>query len=229
MPDCGVIPDCSGGSEIKTSTRVGHRAAYSDTRLLRGERDQNIAATQFARHGRDTKLLRGERDQNGIVRRTACSDLTIPDCSGGSEIKTTLQRIRLPMFGIPDCSGGSEIKTLMFELVPAFVLNTRLLRGERDQNVAVVRPRSLKLIPDCSGGSEIKTRPCRGTRATTQIPNCSGGSEIKTSRCSVPISMDDTKLLRGERDQNRTRIETRRESRYQIAPGGARSKLRNVA
>ena len=168
--------------------------------MLRGERDQNTdregvlsrleyqiapggARSKLVLHHvrqpySNTRLLRGERDQNrfaGLQFRF----FLIPDCSGGSEIKTLFSarmsnaeeyqiapggaRSKLSFkniareLQIPDCSGGSEIKT-GHQQRRTGADNTRLLRGERDQNSSGGFGMSWILIPDCSGGSEIKTR-----------------------------------------------------------------------
>ena len=96
-----------GGARSKPANC--RRFHQPDTRLLRGERDQNAAAQTSANHP-DTRLLRGERDQNtgGALALTTAE---IPDCSGGSEIKTRCSLVIPRDVLIPDCSGGSEIKT----------------------------------------------------------------------------------------------------------------------
>ena len=77
-------------------------------------------------------MLRGERDQNDM------------------------NYSREEIEEIPECSGGSEIKTISKGVV-LLLLDTRMLRGERDQNMCGVNGLSSAQIPECSGGSEIKT------------------------------------------------------------------------
>ena len=126
-------------------------------------------------------MLRGERDQNRDSFQ-ASSDLAIPECSGGSEIKTVdfgcmkltdryqnapggarsklRVQLRQQLRMIPECSGGSEIKTGFAQAVLR-ERDTRMLRGERDQNLRDITAKGRKKIPECSGGSEIKTGQCR--------------------------------------------------------------------
>jgi hypothetical protein len=103
----------------------------------------------------DTKLLRGERDQN-------CRQLfkrafkRIPNCSVGSEIKTVCAGnwIAPPdtklLRGERDQNGNGGGKT-------AANHDTKLLRGERDQNLILIITLFARKIPNCSVGSEIKT------------------------------------------------------------------------
>ena len=62
----------------------------SDTRMLRGERDQNDDSYRNGTHPLIPELLRGERDQNPNVLPASLKP-PIPDCSGGSEIITKLK------------------------------------------------------------------------------------------------------------------------------------------
>src|ERR1039458_276047 len=127
-----LIPECSGGGARSKLRRSEHNYRASDTRMLRGERDQNRAD----RLGND-----------GIV---------IPECSGGSEIKTSGRRGRSSNGRYQNAPGGARSKPgRRREDAPAG--DTRMLRGERDQNPDLVRAGALTPIPECCGGSENKT------------------------------------------------------------------------
>src|ERR1035438_138203 len=99
----------------------------------------------------NTKLLRGERDQNAR-RLTSLEPWLIPNCSGGSEIKTARAGSAWQQGEYQIAPGGARSKQL-----PALGLhrrqNTKLLRGERDQNENHLSFRRPTLIPNCSGGS----------------------------------------------------------------------------
>src|ERR1700722_11756347 len=100
-------------------------------------------------------MLRGERDQNGI-RFVIVSGDVIPECSGGSEIKTKSPGKQLNTDGYQNAPGGARSKPLPRPF-PTSCPDTRMLRGERDQNGAALGVPARGRIPECSGGSEIKT------------------------------------------------------------------------
>ena len=148
----------------------------------------------------DTRLLRGERDQNKrAIDRFPLVE--IPDCSGGSEIKTWPRSADQRVNQIPDCSGGSEIKTAP-ELTASPRRDTRLLRGERDQNEIRQFNADHPKIPDCSGGSEIKTGEFLLVVSPTRYQIAPGGARSKRNGADECADHPDTRLLRGERDQN---------------------------
>src|ERR1035437_4524155 len=123
-------------------------------------------------------MLRGERDQN-----TAVTDgwwpARIPECSGGSEIKTLTSCFRIPPAGYQNAPGGARSKQVGF-----------------DSNYAVK-------IPECSGGSEIKTWCTSGIVSTTRYQNAPGGARSKHESQTDQAEFEDTRMLRGERDQNK--------------------------
>ena len=148
-----VIPDCSGGSEIKTPARL------------------------FPNVGDGYQIAPGGARSKPTEEFTA-DGFTIPDCSGGSEIKTACSALLSFRFRYQIAPGGARSKRGR-DLHNERNGDTRLLRGERDQNAILVVQAAVTWIPDCSGGSEIKTHP--------RPFQCIG---------------EDTRLLRGERDQN---------------------------
>ena len=148
------IPECSGGSEIKTL--LVHA-------LREPERYQNAPGGARSKHDLlqsvvellDTRMLRGERDQNAANLLPGCRG-RIPECSGGSEIKTRAPEFCVRHRRYQNAPGGARSKRC--DLVGADrAPDTRMLRGERDQNIVAVTSSIVTTIPECSGGSEIKT------------------------------------------------------------------------
>src|ERR1035437_7177318 len=77
-----------------------------------------------------------------------------------------------------------------------------MLRGERDQNRTIPLGTRLYLIPECSGGSEIKTQRCPGMTGFSRYQNAPGGARSKQGGRHCSEDDFDTRMLRGERDQN---------------------------
>src|SRR5665213_137576 len=170
----------------------------------------------------------------------------IPNCSGGSEIKTPAAGRQRADFQYQIAPGGARSKRAS-PLTNTTGNNTKLLRGERDQNGATGAQLAGAGIPNCSGGSEIKTYFSADDDANSQYQIAPGGARSKPYLGFTQAPYSNTKLLRGERDQNLvpchpagpsvipncsggSEIKTmannaRADARkYQIAPGGARSK-----
>ena len=170
-----------------------------DTRLLRRERDQNCRrrnpssarryqiAPEGARSKRDhkvimfcpadTRLLRRERDQNSV---------------------TVVIR---PGNGIPDCSGGSEIKTIVCcdgDALNGYQIAPEGARSKRRVKHSFIETR----IPDCSGGSEIKTEAGGACWLSGRYQIAPEGARSKQFRIQQSTGEIDTRLLRRERDQN---------------------------
>ena len=77
-----------------------------------------------------------------------------------------------------------------------------MLRGERDQNGAKVAPKEGALIPECSVGSEIKTQRVAAGERDPGYQNAPWGARSKLAAPPTPQVIRDTRMLRGERDQN---------------------------
>ena len=219
------IPDCSGGSEIKTRRSGGRCCPLRYQIAPEGARSKpGIIAASSAIH--DTRLLRRERDQN-IIPLPQFQVFKIPDCSGGSEIKTQVAPE-------PSAGGGYQIapegarSKLHHRLAGANVLDTRLLRRERDQNKAAGALTIPVRIPDCSGGSEIKTIWARRSKKTRRYQIAPEGARSKLDGRQRRVEAYDTRLLRRERDQNSFPPRAVCDQRYQIASEGARSKRLHV-
>src|ERR1039458_3173581 len=101
-------------------------------------------------------MLRWERDQNPY-QMIPTAVAPIPECSGGSEIKTASVPRLSAWVGYQNAPVGARSKPVSND-TNGRRTDTRMLRGERDQNSQ--RPEAVGVggIPECSGGSEIKTR-----------------------------------------------------------------------
>ena len=165
-----------GGARSKPSCRTA-RTAIHDTRMLRGERDQNGQSKVGSRRGR------------------------IPECSGGSEIKTGCARRTMSRARYQNAPGGARSKQKPF-VTDDCALDTRMLRGERDQNQYRSHTMSTSTIPECSGGSEIKTGDVDSDGSDWGYQNAPGGARSKLDPLLRPTQLQDTRMLRGERDQN---------------------------
>ena len=240
----GRIPECSGGSEIKTQQNGVGVLTNRYQNAPGGARSKRALGCACLR-GIDTRMLRGERDQNRIWSSMATL-LRIPECSGGSEIKTDDGSRLDEEVGYQNAPGGARSKPVCW-LRSESSSDTRMLRGERDQNALVHWRRWPQVIPECSGGSEIKTGLVMAHFQDTGYQNAPGGARSKLRSISGHLEQRDTRMLRGERDQNqivpspkskvqipecsggseiktRTASKLRRSGGYQNAPGGARSK-----
>ena len=190
-------------------------------------------------------MLRGERDQNAYIGAAAPA-VGLPECSGGSEIKTIRRLAGRLTSGYQNAPGGARSK-LDDEVWNGERHVTRMLRGERDQNSPDPQAPPATRLPECSGGSEIKTRAIQRAPLPTSYQNAPGGARSKLLRTIDRSQSPVTRMLRGERDQNNrahagrgpvrlpecsggSEIKTRFGQRqslkccYQNAPGGARSK-----
>ena len=181
--------------------RAGRSCRLRDTRLLRGERDQNALPGAMLPSITDTRLLRGERDQNN-VQRISCQRHRIPNCSGGSEIKTVVVEHDRAATDDTKLLRGERDQNASYAAHGSTHADTKLLRGERDQNSYARRSCRTSADTKLLRGERDQNDAAVDSRERCQIPNCSGGSEIKTTWPAL----------------------TRTAMRYQIAPGGARSK-----
>jgi len=131
--DVSVLPQCSGGSEIKTN-EPGACAVFCPYHSAPvGARSKHSGGRAGSRRPLTT-VLRWERDQNARFFSSA-SRFSLPQCSGGSEIKTQVAdhgAQREPYHSAP--VGARSKLDLLFEQPPPKVLTT-VLRWERDQNV----------------------------------------------------------------------------------------------
>jgi len=126
-----LLPQCSGGSEIKTinTATVYARHCYHNAPV--GARSKPDAL-HVGRTVAVTTMLRWERDQNDAA--VAASDETqLPQCSGGSEIKTTSPMWTRRMRSYHNAPVGARSKRAWRLLCLAGEVTT-MLRWERDQN-----------------------------------------------------------------------------------------------
>src|SRR5665213_956641 len=125
----------------------------------------------------------------------------IPNCSGGSEIKTPAAGRQRADFQYQIAPGGARSKRGS-SVTNTTGNNTKLLRGERDQNAHGFWTPARRLIPNCSGGSEIKTSLSIHRCFSLEYQIAPGGARSKRRHWRSICRRWNTKLLRGERDQN---------------------------
>jgi len=195
------LPQCSGGSEIKTSFQARNVQAQPYHSAPVGARSKH-QATRGGFPMRLTTVLRWERDQNcnGPARLLPSH---LPQCSGGSEIKTPLPRLQRGRWAYHSAPVGARSK-LKHRLHRAAQLLTTVLRWERDQNMRRFLGVRLMFLPQCSGGSEIKT----ATTSAPMVPRTYHSAPVGArSKLCVGVGVGGgrlTTVLRWERDQNST-------------------------
>src|SRR5665213_2783590 len=102
----------------------------------------------------------------------------IPNCSGGSEIKTPAAGRQRADFQYQIAPGGARSKRGS-SVTNTTGNNTKLLRGERDQNLVPCHPAGPSVIPNCSGGSEIKTMANNARADARKYQIAPGGARSK--------------------------------------------------
>src|ERR1017187_5412079 len=111
-----VWPLCKG--HFTTKSRPRHRVArprgYQNAPGGARSKPVNLRPSYIAT---DTRMLRGERDQNTITRATRLL-VQIPECSGGSEIKTVKEQLPLLESGYQNAPGGARSKPTAQTLRP---------------------------------------------------------------------------------------------------------------
>ena len=177
-------------------------------------------------------------------------EIPLPNCPVGGEIKTLLAFLDDAPDAYQIAPWGARSK----QHQPSGRLSgqlTKLPRGGRDQNgESGARGRDF-VLPNCPVGGEIKTGPTVDQSRTTAYQIAPWGARSKRASIVLDETLRLTKLPRGGRDQNRSparmaapkrlpncpvggeiktnaRAESPPPGTYQIAPWGARSKLRTV-
>jgi len=174
--DAAALPQCSGGSEIKTDRTIpgwvlpGYHNAPVGARSKRGQLEvhANLAVTT---------MLRWERDQN-VTASVVGPKTRLPQCSGGSEIKTDNEDTMHAYMGYHNAPVGARSKPCTTQSRSVSTVTT-MLRWERDQNRHPGPDDSGGRLPQCSGGSEIKTRAGTDPPATASYHNAPVGARSK--------------------------------------------------
>ncbi len=193
------LPQCSGGSEIKTCVAFVLRRGLAYHSAPVGARSKQKHA--FAANVNDlTTVLRWERDQNVPVGLCGAGTV-LPQCSGGSEIKTLSARRRSPATTYHSAPVGARSKRAFDAQRDPDALTT-VLRWERDQNNGPFVDPPPHSLPQCSGGSEIKTWWLRCCGAGAPYHSAPVGARSKPGVCAANLSAGLTTVLRWERDQN---------------------------
>ena len=220
-----ILPQCSGGSEIKTiyPREQSHRLAYHSAPVgARSKRFQSWASWRF----KLTTVLRWERDQNA-TRAVAPQASGLPQCSGGSEIKT----LDLPGWDCEQTYHSAPVGARSKHPNPTFCgfsQLTTVLRWERDQNAFSFLANGFGFLPQCSGGSEIKTGPGVRSQRESAYHSAPVGARSKLEKFNSQASKALTTVLRWERDQNGIPTRYIRDHFLPRCSGGSEIKTRFV-
>jgi len=199
------LPQCSGGSEIKTTPgrRAANSSAYHSAPVGARSKLLSSNATDCSHL---TTVLRWERDQNHGLGAVRVAD-NLPQCSGGSEIKTRAGRCRRPARPYHSAPVGARSK-LNYLTEPHLLGLTTVLRWERDQNRLSSETTVNTGLPQCSGGSEIKTEGTAQTVQPAPYHSAPVGARSKLVCSERQRDVILTTVLRWERDQNMTNLST---------------------